>query len=165
MGRLVHTGLGSSSLVAHVLHYPPPPTRTALFIGTAVLNTHTQINKKNTCTRHPANCPQKSPPPPPRILNFFVKCCSRLTGQGQAPTCNIKNHRTIPQLHELLSRMRAGPMFRATFWSSKLSTPRSRRHWLCIVAILRSRSFTQAGPRIIATQPARNALPRRDLGF
>ena len=30
MGRLVHTGLGSSSLVAHVLHYPPPPTRTAL---------------------------------------------------------------------------------------------------------------------------------------
>ncbi len=36
MGRLVHTGLGSSSLVAHVLHSPPPcacacaPTRTAL---------------------------------------------------------------------------------------------------------------------------------------
>ena len=36
MGRLVHrlvhtvTGLGSSSLVAHVLHYPPSPTRTAL---------------------------------------------------------------------------------------------------------------------------------------
>jgi hypothetical protein len=28
-----------------------------------------------------------------------------------------------------------------------------------------SRSFTQAGPWIIATQPARNALPRRDLGF
>ena len=25
MGRLVHTGLGSSSLVAHVLLYPPPP--------------------------------------------------------------------------------------------------------------------------------------------
>jgi hypothetical protein len=25
MGRLVHTGLGSSSLVAHVLPYPPPP--------------------------------------------------------------------------------------------------------------------------------------------
>ncbi len=30
MGRLVHTGLGSSTLVAHVPHYPPPPTRTAL---------------------------------------------------------------------------------------------------------------------------------------
>jgi hypothetical protein len=56
-------------------------------------------------------------------------------------------------------------MVRATFWISKLSTPRSRRHWFCIVAILRSRSFTQAGPWIIATQPARNALPRRDLGF
>jgi hypothetical protein len=31
MDRLAHTGLGSSSLVAHVLHYPPPPTRTALY--------------------------------------------------------------------------------------------------------------------------------------
>jgi len=30
MGRPVHTGLSSSSLVAHVVHYPPPPTRTAL---------------------------------------------------------------------------------------------------------------------------------------
>jgi hypothetical protein len=30
MGRLVHTGLRSLSLVAHVLHYLPPPTRTAL---------------------------------------------------------------------------------------------------------------------------------------
>ena len=30
MVRLVHTGLGSSSLIAHVLNYPPPPTRTAL---------------------------------------------------------------------------------------------------------------------------------------
>jgi hypothetical protein len=30
MGWLVHTGLGSSSLVAHVLHYSPAPTRTAL---------------------------------------------------------------------------------------------------------------------------------------
>jgi len=39
MGRLVHTGLGSSSLIAPVLHYPPPSTRTAL--GTAVINTHT----------------------------------------------------------------------------------------------------------------------------
>jgi hypothetical protein len=26
MGSLVHTGLGSSSLVAHVLPYPPPPS-------------------------------------------------------------------------------------------------------------------------------------------
>jgi hypothetical protein len=54
--------------------------------------------------------------------------------------------------------MRAGPIVRTTFWSSKLSTPRSRRHWFCIVAILCSRSLTQAGPWIIATQPALNAL-------
>ena len=30
VGRLVHTGLGSSSLVAHVLYYPPSRSRTAL---------------------------------------------------------------------------------------------------------------------------------------
>ncbi len=30
MCRLIHTGLGSSSLIAHVLLSPPPPTRTAL---------------------------------------------------------------------------------------------------------------------------------------
>jgi hypothetical protein len=30
MGRLVHTGLGLSSLVAHALHYPTPRTRSAL---------------------------------------------------------------------------------------------------------------------------------------
>jgi hypothetical protein len=30
MSRLIHTGLGSSSLIAHVLHSPPLPTRTAL---------------------------------------------------------------------------------------------------------------------------------------
>ena len=64
-----------------------------------------------------------------------------------------------------ISRMRAGPMVRTTFWSSKLSTPRSHLHWFCIVAILPSRSFTQAGPWIIATQPVRNAPPQRDLGF
>jgi len=29
--RLVHTSLGLSYLIAHVLHYPPPPTRTALY--------------------------------------------------------------------------------------------------------------------------------------
>ena len=44
-------------------------------------------------------------------------------------------------------------------------TPRSHRHWFCIVAILCSRSLTQAGPWIIATQPALNVLPRRVLVF
>jgi hypothetical protein len=40
MGRLVHTGLGSSSLVAHVLHHPLPHAN-SFVIGTAVINTHT----------------------------------------------------------------------------------------------------------------------------
>ncbi len=30
--RLVHTSLRSSYLIAHVLHCPPPPTRTALYL-------------------------------------------------------------------------------------------------------------------------------------
>jgi len=30
MVRLVHTSLGSSYLIAHVILYPPLPTRTAL---------------------------------------------------------------------------------------------------------------------------------------
>ena len=72
---------------------------------------------------------------------------------------------TTSHAHTARSRIRAGPIVRATFWSSKLSTPRSRRHWFCVVAILCSRSLTQAGPWIIATQPALNSLPRRDLGF
>ena len=67
---------------------------------------------------------------------------------------------TTSHAHTARSRIRAGPIVRATFWSSKLSTPRSRRHWFCVVAILCSRSLTQAGPWIIATQPALNALPR-----
>jgi len=55
MGRLVHSGLGSSSFVAHVFHYPPPPReqlynrycsnkhnthRVSFIIGPAVTNTY-----------------------------------------------------------------------------------------------------------------------------
>jgi hypothetical protein len=40
-GRLVYTGLGSSFLAAHVLHYPPPPHANSFVIGTAVIDTHT----------------------------------------------------------------------------------------------------------------------------
>ena len=34
MGRLVHTSLGSSYLIAHVLDCPPPPPHTALYCRT-----------------------------------------------------------------------------------------------------------------------------------
>jgi hypothetical protein len=44
MGRLVHTGLGSSSLVAHVLHYPPPHHAKSFLLGPAVIkHTHTAV--------------------------------------------------------------------------------------------------------------------------
>ena len=51
--------------------------------------------------------------------------------------------------------MATGPMVCATFWSSKLSTHRSRRHWFCIVAILSSRSSHRQVPGSL--QPNRRA--------
>jgi len=42
MSRLIHTGLGSSSIIAHVVHSPPPPPANSCVIGPAVINTHTQ---------------------------------------------------------------------------------------------------------------------------
>ena len=52
VGRLVHTGLGSSSLVAHILHYPPPPHANSFVLGPAVIK-HTQTRSP---TRHPPEC-------------------------------------------------------------------------------------------------------------
>ena len=44
MNRLIHTDLGSSSLIAHVLHSPPPPHANSFVIGPAVIkHTHPQI--------------------------------------------------------------------------------------------------------------------------
>jgi hypothetical protein len=43
MGSLVHTGLGSFSLVANVLPFPPPPHVNSFVLGPAVIiNTHTR---------------------------------------------------------------------------------------------------------------------------
>ena len=42
MGRLVHTGLGSWYLIAHVLHCPLPPPAHSFIIGPAVISTHAQ---------------------------------------------------------------------------------------------------------------------------
>ena len=38
---LIHTGFGSSSIIAHVVHSPPPPPANSFVIGPAVINTHT----------------------------------------------------------------------------------------------------------------------------
>ena len=71
-----------------------------------------------------------------------------------------------PHTHPLVfvtavSHMRAGPVVRATSWSSKLSTQRSHRHRFCI-AIARPhpprthapRPHTQTGPPVSATRPS-----------
>ena len=50
MGRLVHTGLGSSSLVAHVLQYPPP-TRKQLCTRSCS-NKHTHTHNKQALNIH-----------------------------------------------------------------------------------------------------------------
>jgi len=49
MSGLIHTvaGLGSSSLIAHVLHSPPPPPANNFVIGPAVINTHTVRGSRN----------------------------------------------------------------------------------------------------------------------
>ncbi len=41
MSGLIHTGLGSSSIIAHVVHSPPPPPANSFVICPAVINTHT----------------------------------------------------------------------------------------------------------------------------
>jgi hypothetical protein len=43
------TSLGSSSLVAHVLPYPPPPHVNSFVLGPAVINTHTHTG---SCNKH-----------------------------------------------------------------------------------------------------------------
>jgi hypothetical protein len=60
MGRLVHTGLGSSSLVANVLPYPPPPHVNIFVLGPAVINTHTHCHgpqRTRSCSnKHTHGC-------------------------------------------------------------------------------------------------------------
>jgi hypothetical protein len=61
MGRLVHTGLGSSSLVAHVPQCPPPPHAHSFVLGPAVINTHSAPFSTDTAshthTAHSLACP------------------------------------------------------------------------------------------------------------
>ena len=54
MGKLVHTCLGSSYLITHVLHCPPPPPAHSFIIGPAVINTHTRICVSTALVGHPA---------------------------------------------------------------------------------------------------------------
>jgi hypothetical protein len=44
MGTLVHTCLGSSYLLVHVLHCPPLPPAHRFIVGPAVINTHTHAS-------------------------------------------------------------------------------------------------------------------------
>jgi hypothetical protein len=45
MSGLIHTVLGLSSLIAHVLHSPPPPPANNFVIGLAVINTLFQMGE------------------------------------------------------------------------------------------------------------------------
>jgi hypothetical protein len=55
MGTLVHTCLGSSYLIAHVLHCPPPRPAHSFIIGPAVINTHTNRYCSNKHNPEPAS--------------------------------------------------------------------------------------------------------------
>jgi hypothetical protein len=69
MGRLVHTGLGSSSLVAHVLPYPPPPPHVNSFVlGPVVINTHTHARFLSHFPSSPPRSFTQSPSPPRSLV-------------------------------------------------------------------------------------------------
>jgi hypothetical protein len=63
MGRLVHIGLGSSSLVAHVLHFPLPPREQICNRHCSNKHTHPALGglqipdglvvRRRSCTSHP----------------------------------------------------------------------------------------------------------------
>jgi hypothetical protein len=77
MGSLVYTVLGSSSLVAHVLHSPPPPHANSFIKGTAVINTHTNILPRSQRNQSDSYCFKR--------LAFYqsLKSKSSLIGVGQ----------------------------------------------------------------------------------
>jgi len=143
----------------------PPPHANSFIIGTAVINTHPgvlgSIHKQGKQDRGTV-CG--------RCLLAWTRGRPTATDVGSLShpyhiTCSYCSLARPPHTHSLvlvtaISRMLAGPMVRATFWSSKLST-----RVVLYCSDLRSHSFTQAGPWIIATQPGRNTLSRRDLGF
>jgi hypothetical protein len=87
MGSLVHTGLGSSSLVAHVLPYPPPYANTFV-LGPAVINTHTRQTSSQRSTVHTGLGSQSLVPhvlhcpPPPR-----EQVCNRYCSNKHTPVC------------------------------------------------------------------------------
>jgi hypothetical protein len=80
MGRLVHTGLGSSSLVAHVPQYPPPPHAHSFVLGPAVINTHTQLKYKRP-TQPSLGCASSNKGASARTGSRFLE-----GGEGSAST-------------------------------------------------------------------------------
>jgi len=71
----------------------------------------------------------------PATLEFWVRFPNeRNQGKQDATLFYSTGFLTGPK-ETRRSLARNGPMVRATFWNSKLSTPRNHRHWFCIVAI------------------------------
>ena len=91
MTGLIHTGLGSSSLIAHVLHSPPPPPVNSFIIGPAVINTHTHLqstNEQNLAKNGSVRKIVHHSDPRPDILSprpWRVRACGRKA--GRSPRC------------------------------------------------------------------------------
>jgi hypothetical protein len=64
---LLHTSLGSSYLISHVLHCPPSPPAHSFIIGPAVINTHIHCCK-------PARLLQRAVRRTPTQQVFFFSC-------------------------------------------------------------------------------------------
>ena len=78
----IHTSLGSSYLIAHVLHCPPSPPAHSFIIGTAVINTHkaraSWLSRAKGCSRSGAGRR------PRRLDNASAVCRGTLGGQRPA---------------------------------------------------------------------------------
>ena len=104
MSGLIHTGLGSSYIIAHVLHSPPPPPANSFVIGPAVINTHkhtgmSPLTIPSSTSRRPRrdmpqlepkyNLPQRAPPqmgcrrPPCADRVWTAQRAPPQTGTGQ----------------------------------------------------------------------------------
>jgi hypothetical protein len=103
VGRLVHTGLGSSSLVAHVLPYPPPPPCKHLCTRSCSnKHSHTKSGSRQCRCRLPclgaATVPPRAglphappggglglrcPPHGPLQLTFLRRCWTRTLSQAE----------------------------------------------------------------------------------
>ena len=134
--RLVHTGLGASSLVAHVLHYPTPPTRTTL---TSLCNRY--CRNKHTHQHRPQSLPREQ------------LCVLHPRGHGSAETYSL--HCTLSPAGLLHAQ---GAIRSGTRYAKWAGGSRSQTHRRAAMG-----GFTQDDDYVQGVAPMHCARPPRIL--